>query len=144
MSEQIYPHPIVGALIFNQQGKIFLMRSPKWGGKFCLIGGHIELGETIEQAIRREVKEETNLNVFDIQFLGVQEFIFGEEFHKKRHFIFLDHFCKTKDTDIILDGTEGIEYVWVTTDESLALPLNPYTKNTILEYKKKYLRENSF
>jgi len=141
MSEKMYPEPIVGALVFNQEGKIFLLASPKWQGKYGLPGGHIELGENIEQAIKRELKEETNLDVFDIQFLMTQECIFSEEFYKKKHFIFLDYICKAKNEDVVLDGREGTGHVWVTIDESLKLSLNPYTKNTILEYKNRHLNK---
>jgi len=141
MSEKMYPEPIVGALVFNQEGKIFLLASPKWQGKYGLPGGHIELDENIEQAIKRELKEETNLAVFDIQFLMTQECIFSEEFYKKKHFIFLDYICKAKNEDVVLDGREGTGHVWVTIDESLKLPLNPYTKNTILEYKNRHLNK---
>ncbi|MDD5145768.1 MAG: NUDIX domain-containing protein [Candidatus Pacebacteria bacterium] len=139
MSEQkFYPEPVVGILIFNPEGKIFLMRSPKWGGDYSISGGHIELGETFEQAIKREAKEETGLDVFDINFLQVQECIFDKNFYKKKHFVFLDYFCKTKNTNAVLDEREGTDYVWVTIDEALRLPLVFYTKNTILGYERKY------
>jgi nucleoside triphosphatase len=134
MDQQKYPEVTVGGLIFNQEEKIFLMASPKWRGKYVLPGGHIELGETIEQALKREIKEETNLDVFDIQFINLQEFIFGKEFHEKKHFIFLDYACKTKDTKVILNE-EGTEYVWTTIDEALKLPIEPYTRSAILKYK---------
>ena len=140
MDEKKYPEPTVGALIFNQEEKVFLMTSPKWQGKHSLPGGHIELGETIEEAVKREIKEETNLDVFDIQFLMIQESIYSEDFYKKKHFVFLDFICKTKDADVVLDKREGTEHVWVTTDEALKLPLNPYTKITILEYRKRFLQ----
>ena len=136
--QTLYPEPVVGVLIFNPDNKIFLMKSPKWNGKYGVTGGHIEIEETIEEAIKREAKEETNLDVFDIHFLNVQECIFSEFFYKKKHFIFLDYFCKTKDSNVILDDREGVEYVWVTIDEALKLDLNPYSRNTILEYQKRY------
>ena len=138
MNKQGYPEVTVGVLVFNQEGKVFLMISPKWQGKYSLPGGHIEYGETMEEAAKREIKEETGLDIFDIQFLMVQECIFSEEFYKKKHFVFLDYIAKAKDTNVILDGREGTEYVWATVDEALKINLNPYTKNTILEYKKKY------
>jgi len=140
MNEQKYPEAIVGVLVFNQEGKFFLMLSPKWRNKYGLPGGHIELGEKIEEAAKREIKEETGLDIFDVKFLMVQECIFSEEFYKKKHFVFLDYIAKTEGENIILDGREGTMYVWTTVDEALKLPLNPYTKNTILEYKKKYLK----
>lgn len=136
MNERKYPEAIVGVLIFNQEGKFLLVLSPKWRNKYGLPGGHIEYGETIGEAAKREIKEETGLDIFDIEFLMVQECIFSKEFYKKKHFIFLDYIAKVKNTNVILDGREGTEYAWVTIDESLKLPLNPYTRNTILEYKK--------
>jgi len=137
MNKQQYPEPTVGALIFNKENKIFLMTSPKWKGKYVIPGGHIELGETIGQALKREIKEETNLDIYDIKFVMLQEFVFGEEFHEKRHFIFLDYICKTDDNKVILNK-EGSSYVWIDVDEALNPSLEPYTRNVILEYKNKF------
>lgn len=136
MNKRLYPEPTVGALIFNKEGKVFLMSSPKWKGKYVIPGGHVELGESIEQALKREIKEETNLDIHDIEFIMFQEFIFGEEFHEKKHFIFLDHICKAEDGEIILDK-EGSNYVWVDIDKALELPLEFYTRKLILKYKEK-------
>ena len=136
MAEQQFPEPTVGALIFNPEGKLFLMQSHKWGGKYVVPGGHIELGERIEDALRREIKEETNLSIYDIEFLGFQEFIFDEAFWKKRHFIFFDYVCRTDATDVTLNS-EAQAYVWVSPEEALALPVEPYTGVTIREYLKK-------
>lgn len=138
MSDKRYPEPVVGALIFNNEKKLFLMSSPKWQDKYVVPGGHIEFGETIEQALRREIKEETNLSIFDIEFIAMQEHILGNEFHdKNRHMIMIDHVCKTEDNEIILDK-EGSSYVWVTVEEALKLPLEKYTRVLILQYKEKH------
>ena len=137
MEDQKYPETVVGALIFNQEGKIFLMTSSKWKGKYVIPGGHIELGETIEQALKREIKEETNLDIFDMQFVIHQEFVFGEEFHEKKHFIFLDYTCKTKGAEVVLNK-EGSDYIWITIDEALKLPIEPYTRTVILKYIDKF------
>ena len=138
MSEQKYPEPTCGALIFNSEGKIFLMKSHKFRDKYVIPGGHIELGEKIEDALKREIKEETGLDIYDITFVKFHEFIFDEVFWKKKHFIFFDYACKTNSTKIKLNS-EGQEYVWVTFEEALKLPIEPYTRNTILTYKEKYL-----
>jgi len=138
MNNPEYPESIVGALIFNKENKIFLMKSPKWKEKYIIPGGHIELGETIKQALKREIKEETNLEIFDIEFMTYREFIFGEEFHEKKHFISLNFSCKTRDTKIILNE-EGSGFVWASIDDALKLSLAKYTRNTIIKYKEKYL-----
>ncbi|MDD5254288.1 MAG: NUDIX domain-containing protein [Candidatus Nanoarchaeia archaeon] len=135
MAEQQYPEPICGALIFNSANKIFLMKSYKWNNKYGIPGGHIELGETKEEALKREMKEETGLDIFDIEFIFLQEGIFDKSFWKKRHLIFFDFACKTNSTEVILNS-EGQEYVWVDIEEALKLPIDSYTKNTIKEYLK--------
>ncbi len=131
-----YPEPTVGALIFNAEGKLFLMRSHKWKGKWVVPGGHIELGERMEDALRREVKEETNLDIRDLEFICFQEFICDDRFWKASHFIFFDYACRTDSTEVRLNE-EAEEYVWVTVDEALALPLEHYTVVAIHEYLKK-------
>ena len=133
---QKYPEPAVGALILNPEGKMFLMKSHKWHGQYVIPGGHIELGETIEEALKREVKEETNLDIYDIEFLIFQEFIYDESFWKKDHYIFFDYLCRTDSTDVILNE-EAEEYAWVSVDESLKLPVEHYTRVVIDEYLEK-------
>jgi len=141
MSRQQYPEPTVGALISNPEGKFLLLKSHKWLGKYVIPGGHIELGETMQQALKREIKEETNLDIYDIEFIIFQEFIFDETFWQKGHYIFFDYACKTDSTKVTLND-EAEEYTWVTIAEGLALPLDPYTKIVIEAYLKKQKREN--
>lgn len=134
MVEKSYPEPTVGALIFNPEGKIFLMRTYKWADKYAIPGGHIELGETIEDALRREVKEETGLDIYDIEFFSLQESIFDKNFWKKKHFLFLDFVCKTKSLEVKLNE-EGQEYVWVSLENALNLPLDSYTRRLLEAYR---------
>lgn len=136
MSEQQFPEPTVGALILNLKGEIFLMKSHKWRNKYVIPGGHIELGETMEEAVKREIKEETGLDIYDIEFLCFQEFVFDKAFWEKKHFIFLDFMCKTKSSKVELNS-EGQEFIWVPVSKALKLPVEPYTRQTIKEYVKK-------
>lgn len=134
MPEQQFPEPTVGALIFNPEGKLFLMKSHKWGGKYVIPGGHIELGESAVEALLREVKEETNLDIFGIEYIGIQEFIFDPAFWKRRHFIFIDYACKTNSGEVALDS-EGQEFGWFSLDEVAKLPVDKYTLKAIENYK---------
>jgi len=136
MTKQKFPEPTCGALIFNPEGKILLIKSHKWKNKYVIPGGHIELGEKIQEALKREVKEETGLDIFDVKLILFQEFIFGKSYWKKKHFIFFDFSCKTKSTKVKLNN-EGQGYLWMDIKEALKLPVEPYTKRVIQYYLKK-------
>ncbi len=130
---QQYPEPTVGALIFDPAGRLFLMASHKWNGKYVVPGGHVELGETLEAALHREVAEETGLVIRNVKFIAIQEFIYDPAFWRPRHFIFFDFACRTETTDVRLND-EAQAYVWVTVDEALQLPVEPYTEKAIRAY----------
>lgn len=68
------PAPVVAALL--QVGEeILLARNAAWPPKmFALITGFLEAGETPEQGIAREVKEETDLDAVSVDLIGVYEF----------------------------------------------------------------------
>lgn len=62
--------PAVAAAIFNEQGEILLQKRKdvqQWG----LISGHVEFGETIENAVLREIQEETNAAASIIRCIGI-------------------------------------------------------------------------
>ena len=139
MPKQNFPHPTVGALIFNPEGKLLLVRSHKFHDKYVVPGGHIEVGEKMTDALIREAKEETGLDIYDLEFIFFQEFIQDESFWKKMHFIFFDFACKTDSSEVTLND-EAQSYVWVTLEEALALPIDSYTGNAIRELMRQ--REN--
>ena len=130
MTNQISPEPTVGAFIFNPKGEILLVQSHKWHDKWVVPGGHVELGETLEQALCREAKEETGLDVYDIEFINYQQFIYDPAFWKKRHFIFFDFACKTEDTNVKLNE-EAQAYLWVMPEDALEMDIDGYTETSI-------------
>lgn len=62
--------PAVAAAIFNDQGEILLQKR-KDVNQWCIISGHVEFGETIEEAILREIHEETATAAKITRFIGV-------------------------------------------------------------------------
>ena len=133
MTEQQFPEPTVGIFIFNPAGEILLLESHKWPRAYVVPGGHVELGERLEEAAVREAKEETGLDVYDLKFINFQQFIYDPAFWKRRHFIFFDFAAKTEETDVELND-EAQKYIWVRPEAALDLQLDSYTKNSIEIY----------
>lgn len=132
---QTYPLVTVGAFILNAKNQILLINSYKWEGYFSVPGGKIQLGERMEDALTREVKEEVGLDVRVIKFLCPADAIYPKEFFKPRHFVFLDFLCKVKGNDIPkLDGKEMQGFEWADLDKALKKNLEPYAKETIEKY----------
>ena len=134
--EKKYPEPTVGALILNNEKQILLTKSHKQKNRYTIPGGHVELGETIEKALKREVKEEVGLDIKPVRFLITQEAIFSEEFHKPKHFIFIDYLCETLTTDVKVDEDEIQEFIWVEPEKALEMNVDTFAKRTIREYLK--------
>jgi NAD+ diphosphatase len=68
------PLPVLAALV-EYEGRILLARNAAWPEHmFALITGFMERGETPEQGVTRELKEETNLDVARLSLIGVYEF----------------------------------------------------------------------
>jgi len=80
------PEVVVGAVITNELGQVFLMKGAKWDDMLIVPGGHVEFGESLEAALVREVKEETGMFVSDIRFVGVDELTTDS-----RHFVFINY-----------------------------------------------------
>ena len=68
------PTPVLAAII-EHQGQVLLARNAAWPGRmFALVTGFMEAGETPQDGVSREVKEETNLEVVSHSLVGVYDF----------------------------------------------------------------------
>ena len=109
---------VVAPYIINDKGEILYFRNVKWKG-LVPPGGHVDYGETLEQALKRETKEETGLEIKSIKLFNVGEMIEPKEFYKRRHFIYFHYLCKIKAGKIKLDEKELVDYEWIDPKEAL-------------------------
>ena len=122
------PISTVGGLIFNRQGEVLMIRTHKWSNKWGIPGGKIKWGETSEAALKREIKEETNLKVTDIRFVLVQDCIHSKEFYRDAHFVLLNYSCRVTGKPVVKLNHEAQEFAWVTPAAAKKLRLNQPTK----------------
>ena len=128
-----FPKVVVGCFILNDKQEILLVRSYKWAGKWVVMGGHIEWGETIAEAVKREVQEELQLNVAFDQVIEVVEFVFDSGFHEKKHMVALQSQCHIVGSEsATIDNKEIQEARWFPLADAVNLAdILPVTKNTI-------------
>lgn len=122
------PISTVGAAIFNSKGEVLLVRTHKWSDMWGIPGGKIKWGETAEAALRRELKEETNLEVTDIRFVLVQDCIHSQEFYRDAHFVLLNYTCLAADGQEVRLNEEAEEYRWLPLVEAKKELVNRPTK----------------
>ncbi len=72
-------HPVVHLQLFNSRGEIYLQRRPDWkdiqpGRWDTAVGGHVDYGEEVEEALRREAREELGLIDFEAEFVARYNF----------------------------------------------------------------------
>ena len=124
------------ALIYKEDKKKILMVNNNGGG-WSLPGGAVEQGETLEQAVIREVKEETNLTIEAGEIVAVNEAIFEEKGH---HALFITFKAKVIEGEIsIIDKDEISEIEWVDIQKANELmPYHPNGVNSLLKASSPY------
>lgn len=134
-----FPKVVVGCFILNNKNEILLVKSYKWPNHWVVMGGHIEWGEKISEAVVREVKEELGLTVQFDHVIETVEFVLDPSFHAQKHMVALQSLCHVVgDATPILDHDEIQEAKWFSINEALSLPeLLEITRKTI-----KILNEN--
>jgi ADP-ribose pyrophosphatase YjhB (NUDIX family) len=104
----------------------------KWSNLWGIPGGKIKWGEPSEAALRREIKEETGLDVTDVKFVLVQDCIHSKEFYRDAHFVLLNYTCHCDGQPGVKLNDEARESRWVTVEVALKMRLNAPTR-TLLE-----------
>ena len=107
----------VGAFILDGPRVLVIQRGrPPGEGLWSVPGGRLEAGETLAQAVAREVREETGLTVEVGPFVCVIERMGGDF-----HFVILDYLARVVG-GTLAPGTDAADARWVTDQELAALP----------------------
>lgn len=132
-------HPVVHLHIFNDAGDLYLQKRSmakdiqpgKWD---TAVGGHVDLGETVEEALRREVREELGITDFIPQL--ITRYIFESEIEKELVHSFRTIYNGTITPDPSeLDGGR----FWTATEIKDNLEKKIFTPNFEKEYQRLFL-----
>lgn len=112
-SSEHYPRtdPAVIMSVIDPDDRLLLGRSPHWPeGRFSVLAGFVEPGESFEQAVAREVGEEVGVGVDDVMYLGNQPWPFPSS-------VMIGFAAHTSQVDLTLDPKEMAEAHWVTREQ---------------------------
>lgn len=129
---------IVAGLVWNRRGQLLLCQmSPHRGvfpGQWGIPGGGLESGESMEVALRRELREEIGVEIDDIcpAFFkdGLHQKVFADGSRRSVYMIFLLFHCTARQEALRLDE-EHVDYRWVNEGEIGGMDLNTETVDTL-------------
>ena len=133
MSREFPDRPIVGVGgVVVQDGRALIVKrahEPR-KGEWSLPGGIVELGETLIEAARREIKEETGLDVEVGEVIEVFDRVHRLDGRIQYHFVIVDYLCRPIGGTLQAgDDAEGV--AWVTGDEIAAYGVNELAARVI-------------
>lgn len=139
----IVPGSVVatGAIIEYQskrtqsEKEILLVKTHKWGNQYSMVGGKVKRNERLEQALIREVKEETGLKSEIGRHICTFDQIKNSGYYLPgiQH-IFVDNIVTVTSKKVLLND-EAQDYIWIPAKEALeALPIEPNASHTVQLY----------
>jgi mutator protein MutT len=127
-----FPLPGVAAIIIHEEKVLLVERGKEPSkGKWGLPGGLVEVGETIEEAIKREVLEETGISIKPIKLLEVLDSIKKNEDKKVQyHYIIFEFLCKYNSGEIKA-SSDAPNAAWIPLDSLDSVNIMSSTKSFI-------------
>jgi 8-oxo-dGTP diphosphatase len=140
MVKRLYPdQPVVGVgAIILRKGTILLEKraNAPARGQWTIPGGVVEVGESLEDAVARETKEETGLLVQSARLIDVVDQVHFDKAGKiEYHYVIIDYIVKTRGE--AKAASDADELKWVPLSEVNAYDLTPSFRRFFLKNEKK-------
>ena len=129
-------HPVVHLHVFNSKGEIYLQRRPDWKdiqpGKWdTAVGGHVDYGETPEEALKREVREE--LGITDFKAERIDKYVF--ESKRERELVYVNRTTYDREIRPSTEELDGGRF-WTMQEIREAMGKDVLTPNFESEFKR--------
>jgi 8-oxo-dGTP diphosphatase len=131
----------VAGVIWNEAGQVLLIRrrNPPRAGQWSLPGGKLERGESLHQALRREIREETGLEVEILGLAGVAEIADDRALGGSgRQYVLIDYGTRVR-AGTARAASDAAEAAWFGPDDLAQLPLWDETRRIIAESAKRHM-----
>jgi isopentenyldiphosphate isomerase len=132
-------HPVVHLHVFNSRGEVYLQRRPEWKdiqpGKWdTSVGGHVDFGETPEQALLREVREELGVTDFSPERVG--QYVFDSR--RERELVYVNRTIYDGPVTPSAEELDGGRF-WTLDEIRAAIGQNILTPNFESEFQRFFL-----
>ena len=102
--------PAVIVAVVDDQDRLLLGGQPTWGNRVSVLAGFVETGESLEQAIHREIGEEVDISLSELRYFGSQPWPFPRS-------LMVAFFEQATGTSINIDAREIAHAEWYTRDQ---------------------------
>lgn len=102
--------PAVIVAVVDDQDRLLLGGQPTWGNRVSVLAGFVETGESLEQAIHREIGEEVDISLSELRYFGSQPWPFPRS-------LMVAFFGRATGTNINIDAREIAHAEWYTRDQ---------------------------
>ena len=108
----------VGGVVIDGERALLIRRgSAPLEGRWSIPGGMLELGESIEEGVRRELAEETGIGVRVLELIEVFDRVIpGEAGRTRYHFVILDYLCEMVSGEARA-ASDALDVAWATEEE---------------------------
>jgi 8-oxo-dGTP diphosphatase len=128
--------PLVGVgAVIVQEGRVLLVQRGRepMKGKWTIPGGLVEVGESLQEAVVRETREETGLEVEPVELVELLDRIHREETRVRYHYVIADYLCRAVGGSLAA-ADDAAAVRWVERSEwnsHSALALDPITVRVV-------------
>lgn len=131
----------VAAVIWNATGQVLLIRrtKPPRSGQWSLPGGRVERGEPLETALRREIREETGLEIRVLGLAGVAEIVDASPDGGVGHYVLIDYGARSLG-GVAIAASDAADATWFAPEDLDGIELWQETRRIIAESARLHLR----